>query len=178
MRTSIILTLTGTDRIGLVEQVTKDMLTLGGNIETSRMARLGGEFAILMLVSFSSERLVDLDKFVEQFRTEGFKVTISQTRQTYAETYPDWLGYRIEVFGADHEGIVHQVAHELSQLGINIESMETETTLAPVSGTPLFAMNAMVAVPPNLAGKGWEAKVENAGQGLNVDIKISKVKSE
>ena len=33
----------------------------GGNVETSRMARLGGEFAILMLVSMPSKRFSGLD---------------------------------------------------------------------------------------------------------------------
>ena len=51
MRKNIVFTLTGTDRTGLVEEITKLLLDLGGNVETSRMARLGGEFAVLMLVS-------------------------------------------------------------------------------------------------------------------------------
>ncbi len=51
MRTDIVFTLTGTDRIGIVEEVTGVLLGLEGNVETSRMVRLGGEFALLMLVS-------------------------------------------------------------------------------------------------------------------------------
>ena len=50
-RTNVVFTLTGTDRIGLVDDITELLLALDGNVETSRMARLGGEFAVLMLVS-------------------------------------------------------------------------------------------------------------------------------
>ena len=50
MQKTFVLTLTGPDRIGFVEKVTGLLLERGGNVETSRMARLGGEFAILMLV--------------------------------------------------------------------------------------------------------------------------------
>ena len=177
MRSNIIFTLTGTDRIGLVEEVTKGLLNLGGNIETSRMARLGGEFAILMLVSISSERVGDLDRFIQKLTSEGFKVTVSKTDQTADVLHSNWLGYHIEVNGADHEGIVHQVAFELSQRKINIESMETETTLAPMSGTQLFSMTAAIAVPPDLIGSGWESKIIDVGQRLNVDIKISETKT-
>jgi glycine cleavage system transcriptional repressor len=49
MQKTFVLTLTGPDRIGFVEKVTGLLLERGGNVETSRMARLGGEFAILML---------------------------------------------------------------------------------------------------------------------------------
>ena len=55
MSKNFVLTLTGPDRIGIVERVTRVLLDRGGNVETSRMARLGGEFAILMLVSMPAD---------------------------------------------------------------------------------------------------------------------------
>jgi glycine cleavage system transcriptional repressor len=178
MLTNIVLTLTGTDRIGIVESVTKMLLDHGGNVETSRMARLGGEFAMLMLVSMPSEQLVGLEKDVEKLIAQGYTVTTSRTGKSYAETHPGWLPYQIEVHGADHEGIVHQVARYLSERGINIESMDTETVRAPVSGSPLFSMSAIVVVPPTLAGKDWEAALEDVGHHLNVDIKVSAVRKQ
>lgn len=178
MNANIVLTLTGTDRIGIVEEITKLLLDLGGNVETSRMARLGGEFAILLLVSMPAGQLAGLDKDVQGLIAQGYKVTASQTEQTYAEAHPGWLPYQIEVHGADHVGIIHQIAHHLSQHGINIESMDTGTVRAPISGTPLFTMNAYVVVPPNLPGLGWEAALEEVGHHLNVDIKVSVAKKE
>ncbi len=68
MQTNFILTLTGPDRIGIVDKVTGLLLERGGNVETSRMARLGGEFAVLMLVSMPSERFADLEKGLEAGR--------------------------------------------------------------------------------------------------------------
>ena len=61
MRSDIVLTLTGTDRVGIVEEVTKVLLDLGANVETSRMARLGGEFAMLMLTSVSPNQASELE---------------------------------------------------------------------------------------------------------------------
>ena len=57
MQRNLVLTLTGPDRIGIVEGVTKLLVDRDGNVEMSRMARLGGEFAILMLVSYRPTRL-------------------------------------------------------------------------------------------------------------------------
>ena len=172
MRTNIVLTLTGKDRVGLVEEVTQILLDLGGNVETSRMARLGGEFAILMLVSVPTEQLANLENDVHLLVAQGYKATTVQTEQTYAEAYPGWRPYQIEVEGADHEGIVYQIAHSLSRRGISIEAMETSTQPAPISGSPLFMMTAVVVVPPNLASEDWETELEETGHHLNVGIKV------
>jgi glycine cleavage system transcriptional repressor len=173
MQTNFILTLTGPDRIGIVDEVTGLLLERGGNVETSRMARLGGEFAVLMLVSMPAEPFSGLEKGLGALMAQGYKVTTTQVEQTYAEAHPGWLPYRVEVQGADHEGIIHEVAHYLSSHGISIESADSESTPAPTSGSPLFAMTAQVVVPPRLAGTDWEAGLEEIGGRLNLDIRVA-----
>ncbi len=173
MQTNFILTLTGPDRIGIVDEVTGLLLEHGGNVETSRMARLGGEFAVLMLVSMPADWFTILEKGLEALTAQGYKVTTTRAERTYAEAHPGWLPYRVEVEGADHEGIIHEVAHYLSSHGINIESMDSECTPAPTSGTPLFAMTAQVVVPPSRIGTGWETGLEEIGGRLNLDIRVS-----
>jgi glycine cleavage system transcriptional repressor len=175
MRNNLVFTLTGPDRIGIVEDVTQLLLEHDGNVETSRMVRLGGEFAILMLVSIPADQVAALTKDVATLTAEGYKVTTTQTDQTYADRHRGWLPYRIDLQGADHEGIVHAVAHYLSQHGINIESMDTELVPAPMSGTPLFTMTAQVIVPPAQIDQDWVAALEGVGHHLNVDINVSAV---
>ena len=175
MHKNFVLTMTGPDRIGIVENLTKVLLDHGGNVETSRMARLGGEFAVLMLVSMPAEQFVGLEKDLEHLVAQGYKVTTGRTEQTPNATHPGWLPYQIEVHGADHEGIIHKVAQYLSQHSINIESMDTGTTRAPISGAPLFTMTALVLVPPSLSSHTWKADLEDIGHHLNVDIEVSAV---
>lgn len=173
MRTNIVLTLTGTDRVGIVDEVTQFLLDLNGNIDTSRMSRLGGEFAILMLVSLPSDRIARLEQEIPRLLARGYKVTATPTAQTYAQAHAGWLPYQIEVFGADHEGIIHEIAHTLSQSGISIETMETDTTRAPISGSPMFSMTALVVAPPHLPEPVWMKALADAGHHLHVDIKAS-----
>ncbi|MEA5115683.1 MAG: ACT domain-containing protein [Geobacteraceae bacterium] len=175
MRTNIVFTLTGPDRIGIVEAVTGLVLDHDGNVETSRMARLGGEFAVLMLISLPQERLAGLEAETAVLEEKGYRVSISRTGKSYADVHHGWFPFRIEVHGADHEGIIHEIAHYLSKCGINIESMDTGTVRAPVSGAPLFSMIALVTVPPDLVGQGWESDLEKVGHGLNVDVKVTEV---
>ena len=173
MRSNVVLTVTGADRVGIVEEVTKVLLDLGGNVETSRMARLGGEFAMLMLVSLSPEQLAGLDSALGQLTERGYQVATSLTQRAYEEAHPGWIAYRIEVQGADHEGIVHEIAAGLARRGISIESAETSTASAPVSGTPLFSMTAQVMVPPGLDEAAWLSALDDAGRQSNVDIGVT-----
>jgi glycine cleavage system transcriptional repressor len=173
MLTNFVLTLTGPDRIGIVDEVTGLLYRRGGNVENSRMARLGGEFAVLMLVSMPAEQFERLSDGLETLMTQGYKITTTEAGRPDAASHPGWLPQRIEVQGADHEGIIHEVAHYLSELGINIESADSESVPAPTSGAPLFSMTARVLIPPALAGSNWKAGLETIGTRLNLDILVS-----
>ncbi len=171
MNTGIVITLTGPDRVGIVEEVTRITLALGGNVETSRMARLGGEFAVLMLVSTSADDSA-VEAAFEALTTQGYRLTVSRTERPAVAPATT---YQVEVLGADHEGIIHEVARQLAAAGINIESMETGTVPSPITGTPLFAMKALVAVPASLHEATWLAALEEAGRLANVDVTVTSV---
>ncbi len=173
MRTTIVFTLTGTDRVGIVDEVTRLLLESGGNIETSRMARLGGEFAILVLLSLPTERLDALEKAIPHLIAEGYRITTTRTEQRQTEPRNGWLPFQVDLRGADHEGIIHEIAHTLSGCGITIESMDTGTARAPINGMPLFMMSAAVIVPPGLPGRDWEEELNDAGERLGVEIRVT-----
>ena len=172
MRTDLVFTLTGTDRVGLVEEVTGVLLAVGGNVETSRMARLGGEFAMLVLVSLPAEQIAAAQTALSHLTEEGHRVSFVETRPDAASVLAGWLPYRVSVHGADHEGIVHEIARGLSSRGITIESMETGVSAAPVSGLTLFDMTALVLVPPAVDSTRWVDALVQAGHDANVDVEI------
>lgn len=173
MRTEIVLTLTGKDRVGIVEEVTGILLELGGNLETSRMVHLGGEFAMLMLVSLPTAGTASLDSAIERLTVRGYKVTVTVTEYASADASANRQCYRIEVAGADHEGIVHEIAAGIAEQGISIESMETETSRAPVSGGMLFSMTSRVMVPANLDDTEWIKALVEAADHAGVDVTVT-----
>ena len=176
MNKNIVLTLTGHDRIGLIEEITNLLVKHGGNVETSRMSRLGGEFAMLALVSLEEKDLADFEQELLALRDEGFQIILVGTEDDHQKKYAGWLPYRIEVLGADHEGIIYEIARHLASLGINIEDVETTTAPAPMSGTPLFTMHTIVLVPPDLSFHQWSDTLEELGDKLNVTIEVAMVK--
>jgi len=172
MRTDIVFTLTGTDRIGIVEEVTGVLLALDSNVHTSRMVRLGGEFALLMLVSLPDDRATELEAAIAALAADGYSITVGPAARPETDR-SEWRPYQVSVLGADHEGIIHEIAQGLSRGGINIESMDTSTAEAPVTGAPLFSMSALVLVPPHLSEEEWIGVLAEAGDQANVDIEVS-----
>jgi len=172
MQVKAVVTLTGPDSVGIVDEITGALLDLNANVEKSQMAHLGGEFAVLMLVSMPEERLAALDEGLDDLIRRGYKLTLTRTEERPAAVRTRTSAYRVDVTGADHEGIIHDIAHGLSEQGINIESMETSTTPAPVSATPLFAMRAVVAVPQDLAEENWQSTLTEAAHQAGVDASV------
>lgn len=172
MRNDIVFTLTGPDRVGIVDDVSAILLDLGGNVSSSRMARLGGEFAILMLVSLPAETVAGVEDAFKHMTAQGYKITTSPTEEQTAKATAQAL-YKIQVEGADHEGIIHDIAQGLSDSGINIESMETSIVPASVSGAPLFRMSALLSVPANVEETDWIEAVTTAGDQSGVDVEVT-----
>lgn len=173
MPRNIVLTLTGPDRVGVVEEVTRLVLGRGGNVEASRMARLGGEFAVLMLVSAPEARAEGLDADFDGLKARGYTVAIAPAGAA-AQEHEGWSPYRIEVDGADHEGIIHEVARYLASHGISIEEMDSECTPAPTSGAPLFSMRALVLAPPD-ADDHWATGLHEIRNRLNLEIEVEPI---
>lgn len=173
MRKYCIVTLVGRDEVGIVDQVTKFVLDQKGNVEESRMAHLGGEFAMLMLVSLDDEKLDELYSAIQSFKDQGYEVFIRETAEKTSDRFKGWLPFKIVVSGADHEGIVHSIAHDLAKKQINIESMDTNTTAAPMSGTLLFTMSAIIVVPPHLDYHEWRESLYKTADQANMNIEVS-----
>jgi len=168
----LVVTTVGPDRRGMVEKITDVMVNHQANIEESRMARLGGEFAVIMLVSLPGEKEEVLLAQLNSLKESGLTVVSKPTNLSRLEKFQGYVPYEISVVGADHEGIVHSVAHYLFQEKIQVETMDTRVSKAPNTGTPIFSMRATVQVPPALSLSQLRHKLEDAGDQLGVDIEV------
>ena len=172
MKRHLVFTLAGPDRIGIVDHVTQKVLQYNGNIEESRMTRLGGDFAMIMLISLPAGGEKGLVGELTSLEEEGFQVFTRNTESGQTSRYRGWLPFRMVVSGADHEGIINSVTHHLAEKGINIETINTDSVMAPMSGTLLFSMEAIVLVPPHLTSHEWKDGLFTVGDRVNVDIDV------
>ena len=91
MNNHLVLICSGTYRIGLVEKISELILQHKGNVVESRLVRLGGKFAMLMLIVVKEEAYPSLEKAMHRQQNEQFKVTITQTQPLISEKYKGWL---------------------------------------------------------------------------------------
>jgi len=167
MRTSLVLTLIGDDRPGLVEQLSDRILATGANWEESRMARLAGKFAGLLRVSVDADRADALAAALGGLETGGLKVVVERSTDTEAG---DSRPIHLEVVGNDHPGIVRDISRVLAQYQVNIEEFESDVTSAPMSGEPLFRARASLRVPPGVTVERLRSVLEALAGELMVDV--------
>lgn len=168
----LVVTAVGQDRRGTVEMITDVVVNHSANIEESRMARLGGEFAVIMMLSLGDENLESLTRELNGLNEKGLVVISRRTDLLRRDKFQGFVPYEISVLGADHEGIVNSVARYLASEQINVEEMDTRVTNAPNTGTPLFSMTARVQAPPTLTLSDLRTKLADVGDELDVDIEV------
>ena len=168
----LVLTAIGRDRPGIVDDLTRVLLNAELNVEDSRMSVLGGEFAIILLITGSSEAIEQIQKEREQLET-ALNMNLLFKATTARSAVKDKVSYRIKVVGMDHPGIVHRLSRFLSQKNINIEDLETESYPAPHTGTPMFAVNMTVDIPNDLANSKLRDEFMDLCDEQNLDAQFS-----
>jgi glycine cleavage system regulatory protein len=167
VRTSLVLTVIGTDRPGIVEQISDQVLAAGANWEESRMARLAGKFAGVLRISVDTARADDLANLL---RTLGDLTVV-------VERGPDidagrFRSLTLELVGNDRPGIVRDISHVLARHGVNIEELETEVTSAAMSGEPVFRARARVRLPESADLTAIRDTLEAMADHLMVDLEF------
>jgi glycine cleavage system regulatory protein len=169
MRNTLVLTVLAPDRTGLVELLAQRIAAAGGNWEESRMARLAGQFAGILLVTCDAARSDELAAAMRTLESAGLQVTARATPMDTAAPAPG-TQVQLALTGADRAGIIRDVSRVLAERGVNVEELESEVSSAPMSGEPLFTARARLRVPPTLALADLRASLEKLAGELMVDL--------
>lgn len=171
-REHLVLTVIGPDKRGTVANITEVVLENKANIKESRMARLGGEFAVLMLLSIPENNRKNCLDNIELLEDQGLTTFVKQTDFSRLDKFKGFVPYEISAWGADHEGIVHSIAEYLASERVNVETMDTNVYKAPLTGTPIFSMQAIVQAPAKLTLQKMRTKLQDVGEDLGVDVEV------
>ena len=169
MRTSLVLTVIGDDKPGIVERVADLALSAGANWEESRMARLAGKFAGLLRVSVDEAHADALVRALHALDSSGLRIVVERTGEPTAAAART---LRLDLVGNDRAGIVRDISRALARQGVNIEELETDVTSAPMTGEPLFRARAHLRVPPSATVSAVRDRLEALAGELMVDITL------
>lgn len=166
--TTLILTVAGSDRPGLVAAVADIVDAHGGNWESSQLAELAGVFAGVIQVSVAPERENELQ---EALRTLVGLLTVSVHTGADAQTAAE-QPITLQVLGNDRPGIVREVSAVLRAHELSIQDMTTETRDAAMAGGRLFEASVAATVPASADLAALRADLERLTAELQVDITL------
>ena len=171
----IVLSAIGTDRTGVVQDITKVIMACGGNIEESRMTTLGSEFAMLMLVSGNWTTLGKLERELEKLGADDLTFTIRKTGER--EIKEDRMPYAVDAVSLDHQGIVFGLANFFASHDVEIADVATRRYAAAHTGAPMFAVQMAVNVPASVHIAQLRDEFHELCDRLNLDAILEPVKA-
>lgn len=169
--TSLILTILGPDRPGIVEALAAPIAAHGGNWLESRMARLAGQFAGILHVEVPDDRATALVEALRLLEQRGLRVAV-ETGPRPAPTGQTRV-LSVDLVGLDRPGIVREISHVLAERGVNIEDLTTDRSPAAMSGELLFHSRARVTVPPEVDAAELRARLERLAADLMVQVSVA-----
>lgn len=166
---TLVLTVIGDDRSGLVRSLADVVAAHEGNWERSQMAELAGAFAGIVVVRLPAAQV---DSFKDAVAgLDGLSITAHDADAEVAA--PPAALLRLELLGNDRPGIVKELSGVLSDHGLSIEELETSIRDAPMSGGQLFEALIIAPVGPDADVESLRADLERLASELMVDITVT-----
>ena len=165
MNQSILLSISGKDRAGIVRDVSEVLLGAQANIEDSSMAVLRGRFTMMLIVQLEDGGLSSLKaSLAELEQRTGLTVqsqVIGDDEANHIPAEPDCV---VTVSGADKAGIVFAVTDAMAELGVSVADVSTRARGDVYMMALEVVAGASVAV--------LKAKLEDVASKLSVSIEV------
>jgi glycine cleavage system transcriptional repressor len=169
------LTIIGRDRPGIVSQVTEILYRHGCNIADSSCTILGGQFAMILIISHPE--FTGRESFGHAFaplEESGLSVFL-RTLKTGGEIRCVDRGEicMISVYGSDKPGIVYRVTRELGERQVNITDLNTK--LIGSANRPVYVMMIEAVLPEGLSIEELAEVIGRLKDELQVDISVRSI---
>lgn len=169
MLATLVMTVIGADRPGLVQLVAGRVADHGGNWLESRMCHLGGQFAGIVRVEVAAERVDELVGALHRLESGGLRVIVHA--ESGAMVRAAGAVAALEVVGQDRPGILRGVSGVLAAHGINVEELSSERVSAPMGGGTLFQARAVVVVPAGVSLAAVRAELEKNAPDMMIELR-------
>lgn len=167
MQTTLIMTVLGPDRPGIVESLSSLVAEAGGNWLESSMSHLAGQFAGIVQCSIPAEGVDGFRAQLDALKAEGLDCIVHAAGSESTE-----LGtcFSLEVVGHDQPGIVKAVSDVIAQAGGNVEKFKSQVESAPMTGDPMFKAEIRVCFPSEDDVQGLDSRLAGIGEELMLDV--------
>ncbi len=167
-----LLSAVGRDRPGIVASIAGVLVDADCNIEDSEMARLGPDFACMLVIRMPEGMVSQqLEARVAQSVNElGLRVHLHDlSPEEASETQPARPRHLIHVYGADRKGIVHRITRHLADQSVNITNLHTEVIHHQ---SPLYVMMIEVELPSFVDSGKLQSELSALGKEIGVVVSM------
>jgi glycine cleavage system transcriptional repressor len=173
-----LLTAFGKDRPGMVAQLTQLIFQAKGNIEDTSMTRLGGEFAMMLIIGLpnaaAGARL--LKSLPGAQKKWGLVLNAKPVSPSLAHArHRSQATHLISIYGTDQPGIVYRAAQTLAARRINITDLNTRSLQR--SGKMLYVMLLEVQIPSRAKAAALQSELYRLGRSLRLDVTLQNIDS-
>lgn len=165
---SLVVTVIGPDRPGIVRLLSERAKGFGANWTASRMSNLAGQFAGIVHLDVPAENADALANALSSLEPSGLRIVIAKTEAVVAPA-----GRRIvklELAGPDRPGIVRDLATSLADRGVSIEDLHTELIDGPRAGEHVFRVRALLFVPNAIPQADLQHALDALAGEMRVDL--------
>lgn len=168
--TSLVVSIVGDDRPGIVSLLADRAQRFGANWAASRMTRLAGEFAGMVHLEVPRENADALATALRGTEFNGLQVVIA--RSDGANLPTSLRGVELELVGEDRLGIVSSLTKMLAERSISIENIHTEIVRSGGVGKQTFKIEAHLLVPAALSVDELRRELGTLASEMMVDISL------
>ncbi len=168
--TSLVVSIVGADRQGIVSSLAERAQRFGGNWAASRMTRLAGEFAGMVHLEVPRENADALATSLRDLASSGLQVVVA--RSDGANVASTLRVVELELVGEDRLGIVSNLTKLLAGRGVSIESIHTDIVRSGVSGKQTFKVAAHLLVPAAVSVEALQQEVGSLAREMMLDIAL------
>ena len=176
MRHSFIITAVGADRAGIVADLAEMIFDLGCNLEESNMARLGSEFAMMLLATGQGDDLEQRFRKASRHLEHETGMTIfvrPVVASSGAAAVVAGRTCRMRTLGEDKAGIVARTARAVASAGGSIVQLVTSLRPAAGSGASIYEMDMTFALPAAADVDALRTRFDAIENELNVEITLT-----
>ena len=168
--TSLVVTVMGPDRPGIVRLLSDRGQRFGANWAASRLSRLAGEFAGMVHFEVPRENADALADSLRGLEASGLKLVIAKSDSS--QPAAGLRGIDLELVGDDRLGIVSNLTRILAESGASIEHIHTEILGTTPTAPKIFKVSAHLVVPNSLSSDELRRRLEPLASEMKVDIAL------
>ena len=173
---SLVLTVIGADRPGLVGALSKTIADHGASWLESRMAHLAGHFVGLLRVSVAETRASELADALRALEARGLRVIVEAALGEGPDRSAPRL--RLELVGLDRPGSGREISRAIAERGVNVEELESHTSSAPMSGETLFHVEASLRLPRESDPDELRTALEKLANEMMVELSLDRAEAD